>query len=918
MEQIAIAACLGSHRLLQLTPSPFDVHQDARAQRLPVSSSDPGRSLATTAQGQQQQHTTTLLAPADKTALARLAAHVDDYKRTPTVVHVAAETAQQLPQVFSLLKSSGSIFLFSSTPSQARLQALLANNIARASQRAVTHLFLADSTIASDAAEALEAWSDAQWKAAAAYLAQPEIPEKTPASDEEAEQLVLSLTQALPAELGSIPQSAAHYTGPATAEAAAVAFAPASTLQPLLNHLPAHTGLLALSLLAPLSPARLLSLLPATVQSVVVLEPASAAATTSTSSPLFLDVAAIYNDAEDRPLPNIVLRQLGHITPDNAAQACQTLQAAAQPDAPDAGDLLGSPAAPSQKSAAAPAVPKHEEAYSKILETLFGDRLNLANKREAAADSNSTLPSLALGKALAAQEQQKSLQTAVRAALSNGSVADADLKSALAAWLDAPQNVAAGERVSALLSQGAKVSSDIASLASHFTRASTWIIGSDAWSYDLGTSGVHHALSSDANVNLLVIDSQPYTGPEHAADAEKRAKKDIGLYAMNYGNAYVASVAVYSDYSQVVRAFSEADHFQGPSVIVAYLPEGHNDAARALDILKETKRAVDAGFWPLYRWNPTKEVHRVPDEVSSPKSGGRAWNPTDVHDAFQLDSERIKADLKSFLDRQNHLTQLARSEPVMSQHITTGLGAKMQQAVESRARSAFELLSGAVDGPSLLVLFASDGGNAEKVAKRFTARARARGLGARVQVMDEFSPEDLALEPNVALVTSTAGQGEFPQNGRIFWKALASHTASLGPAGGEGKNLDQMRYSVFAMGDSHYWPRPEDAGYYNKPGRDLNKKLEDLGAQAFAPLGLGDDQDPDGYQTAYKMWEAEVWKALGVAEVEVKEAEPEPITNEHIKIASNYLRGTIKEGLEDTSTGALAESDGQLTKFHGT
>jgi hypothetical protein len=82
-------------------------------------------------------------------------------------------------------------------------------------------------------------------------------------------------------------------------------------------------------------------------------------------------------------------------------------------------------------------------------------------------------------------------------------------------------------------------------------------------------------------------------------------------------------------------------------------------------------------------------------------------------------------------------------------------------------------------------------------------------------------------------------------------------------------------------------------------------------------LGLGDDQDADGAETGYKVWEPLVWKALGVASVEAHEAEPEPITNEHIKAASSRLRGTIAEGLEDTSTGALAASDTQLTKFHG-
>jgi sulfite reductase (NADPH) hemoprotein beta-component len=169
----------------------------------------------------------------------------------------------------------------------------------------------------------------------------------------------------------------------------------------------------------------------------------------------------------------------------------------------------------------------------------------------------------------------------------------------------------------------------------------------------------------------------------------------------------------------------------------------------------------------------------------------------------------------------------------------------------------------------------------------------------------------LKSEEFVAFVTSTAGQGEPPQNGREVFKALNA-------ASNRGEKLfSTLKFTVFGMGDSHYWPRPEDAHYYNKPGKDLDRRLEQLGGERVADLGLGDDQDADGPMTGYKVWEPLLWKALGVEGVEVTEAEPEPVTNEHIKIASNFLRGTIAEGLKDTSTGALAPSDGQLTKFHG-
>ena len=176
--------------------------------------------------------------------------------------------------------------------------------------------------------------------------------------------------------------------------------------------------------------------------------------------------------------------------------------------------------------------------------------------------------------------------------------------------------------------------------------------------------------------------------------------------------------------------------------------------------------------------------------------------------------------------------------------------------------------------------------------------------------MDDYPVDELSSEPNVVFITSTAGQGEPPQNGRLMMKALAKQPTGL--------LNEETRFAVFGMGDSHYWPRPEDAGFYNKPGKDLDKRLAELGASRMLNLGLGDDQDADGWQTGYKAWEPQLWKALGVDSVTVTEAEPEPITNEHIKVASNYLRGTISEGLQDASTGSICETDTQLTKFHGT
>jgi len=357
---------------------------------------------------------------------------------------------------------------------------------------------------------------------------------------------------------------------------------------------------------------------------------------------------------------------------------------------------------------------------------------------------------------------------------------------------------------------------------------------------------------------------------------------------MNYGNAYVASVAVYSSYTQVLEAMIEADKFDGPSVVLAYLPyEKENDTP--LTVLQETKKAVDLGYWPLYRWDPRAE-----------EKG---------EENFKLDSERIKKELEEFLSRDNYMSQVMKRHPEFSSNISGSYGTEVRQLQKRKAKDAYSKLLEGLQGDPMTILFASDNGNAENLAKRLGNRGKARGLKTMVMAMDDFPIEDLPNEQNVILMTSVAGQGEFPQNGRTFWETVKDSTDL---------DLATVNFGVFGLGDSHYWPRKEDKIYYNKPAKDLHARLLTLGGKPLAECGLGDDQDPDAYQTAYAEWEPKLWEKLGVANVENLPEEPAPLTNEDMKAASNFLRGTIEEGLADTSTGAISASDQQLTKFHGT
>ena len=594
--------------------------------------------------------------------------------------------------------------------------------------------------------------------------------------------------------------------------------------------------------------------------------------------------------------PIIVGNQLGFIEPATARQALRGIFQNLRSASPVQNLEVGNHQQPRDLAKEySLEQPKVESAYMKILHQVFGERLHLANRLGATdaglSPSIAANPEFGFGALLARMDHRRRFIGEVQEAAATRDFVTDIAQSWLSKWALSAEdskraNTLAQEVIARLGTDGSKLASQLLSSKSLFYKESQWLIGSDAWSYDLGNSGVHHVIASGANVNMLIIDSQPWS--ERAAADATRRKKDIGLYAMNFGNAYVASVAVYSSYTQVLEAMIEADQFDGPSVVVAYLPYNkENDSP--LTVLQETKKAVDLGYWPLYRWNPDNEEKGEPN--------------------FVLDSERIKQELEEFLKRDNHLTQLMNRHPAFAANLSESHGTEVRTLQKRRAKDAYDRMLESLYGAPMTIIFASDNGNAESLAKRLGNRGKARGLKTMVMAMDDFPLEDLPGEENVVMITSTAGQGEFPQNGRGFWDALKENTEL---------DLSQIRYTVFALGDSHYWPRKEDKIYYNKPGKDLDARLSFLGGKRLIDVGLGDDQDPDSYQTAYSEWEPKLWQALNVEKVEGLPEEPPPITNEDIKIESNFLRGTIAEGLEDTSTGAIAASDQQLTKFHGT
>ncbi|MFC1960080.1 pyruvate:ferredoxin (flavodoxin) oxidoreductase [Chloroflexota bacterium] len=215
-------------------------------------------------------------------------------------------------------------------------------------------------------------------------------------------------------------------------------------------------------------------------------------------------------------------------------------------------------------------------------------------------------------------------------------------------------------RVADLKVKLAQEDSDLArhllSVADYLVEKSVWILGGDGWAYDIGYGGLDHVLASGLNINVLVLDTAVYSNTggqsskatpraavaKFAAAGKPQRRKDLGLMAMSYGYVYVAQIAMGYNMNQTVRAFKEAEAYQGPSLIIAYthcIAHGIN-MAKGLDIQDQ---AVQSGFWPLYRYNP---------DVAE------GANP------FTLDSKKMDIEqLEDFMYRQNRFNVLRKADP---------------------------------------------------------------------------------------------------------------------------------------------------------------------------------------------------------------------------------------------------------------
>lgn len=326
-----------------------------------------------------------------------------------------------------------------------------------------------------------------------------------------------------------------------------------------------------------------------------------------------------------------------------------------------------------------------ETPYVKLVSQLFGENMIVANATGCSSIYSGTFPTIpyatskegrgpawgnslfednaeyGFGMRLAVDQNRNTLKLFVSKVLESDKT-PADLKEALegamAHWGNSKteEAIQAQNKVKEVLAKHSNVESTdldkLRELQDYFTDKSVWIIGGDGWANDIGYGGIDHVLAQGKNVNILVLDTEVYSNTggqaskstptgavaKFATGGKPTYKKNMGLMSMSYGYVYVASVALGADRGQALKAFQEAEAYDGPSIIFAYAP----CIAHGIDMSKtqtEQKLAVEAGYFPLYRYNPANE------------------NP------FSWDAKEVKGSYQDFIRSEGRYKTLMKTNP---------------------------------------------------------------------------------------------------------------------------------------------------------------------------------------------------------------------------------------------------------------
>ncbi|MEL1134868.1 pyruvate:ferredoxin (flavodoxin) oxidoreductase [Desulfitobacterium sp. THU1] len=353
-----------------------------------------------------------------------------------------------------------------------------------------------------------------------------------------------------------------------------------------------------------------------------------------------------------------------------------------------------------------------ETAYVKLVTQLFGDRMMIANATGCSSIWGGSAPSVpytvnekgqgptwanslfednaefGYGMYLGVGQQRAKLALLMEEALETG--ISSELKEAFQEWIagkdDADASKAAAAKIRPLLDAyngDNELMSQIKDRKDHLVKKSQWIVGGDGWAYDIGYGGLDHVLASGDNVNILVLDTEVYSNTggqsskstpraavaKFAAAGKKIRKKDLGMMAMSYGYVYVAQIALGANMAQTIRAIKEAEAYNGPSLIIAYAPcINHGLKSGMAKSVTEAKKAVESGYWHLYRFNPDLE-----DQGKNP---------------FSLDSKEPTASFRDFLMGEVRYTSLLNTFPETAEELFQGAEKYAQVRLDSYKRLA--------------------------------------------------------------------------------------------------------------------------------------------------------------------------------------------------------------------------------------
>ncbi len=344
-----------------------------------------------------------------------------------------------------------------------------------------------------------------------------------------------------------------------------------------------------------------------------------------------------------------------------------------------------------------------ETPYTRLITQLYGDRMMIANATGCSSIWGASAPAtpyttnhigegpswanslfednaeFGLGMYLGYNSQREMLKGKIEAYLAEGK-AEGELKTAfenyLANYDKALESKAARNAILPLI----KDSSDetlkyLYNNKEYLSKKSQWIFGGDGWAYDIGYGGLDHVLASGEDVNVLVLDTEVYSNTggqsskatptaaiaKFAAAGKRTKKKDLGMMAMSYGYVYVAQIGMGADKNQTIKALTEAEAYDGPSLVIAYAPCINQGLKNGMGMSQEeTKRAVESGYWVLYRYNPTL------------KEQGK--NP------FILDSKEPKMPFRDFLMGEVRYASLLKAFPEEAE----ALFAKTEQDARER------------------------------------------------------------------------------------------------------------------------------------------------------------------------------------------------------------------------------------------